>query len=66
MKTKNLTIQFNEPLKIDGTVKIAGWLHSDKENGKFSKVQKRFIKLEENNKFTYLGGKRFIKPHFVL
>lgn len=58
MKTKKLTRQ-------DGSIKIVGWLHSNKENGKFSKVQKRFIKLEESGKFFYLGKKRFIKPFFT-
>ena len=58
MKTKNLT-------KKDGLLKIVGWLHSNKEDGKFSKIQKRFIKLEEDGKFFYLGKKRFIKPLFA-
>ena len=58
MKTKNLS-------KQDGSIKIVGWLHSNKENGKFSKIQKRFIKLEESGKFFYLGKKRFIRPLFV-
>ena len=49
----------------DGSIKIVGWLHSNKENGKFTKVQTRFIKLEENGKFFYLGKKRFIKPFFT-
>ena len=58
MKTKNLTRQ-------NGSIKLRGWLHSNKENGKFTKVQTRFIKLEENGKFFYFGKKRFIKPFFI-
>ena len=58
MKTKNLTRQ-------DVSIKLDGWLHSNKENGKFIKVQKRFIKFEENGKFFYFGKKRFIKPFFT-
>lgn len=40
---------------------IIGWQHSDKVDGKYTKAQKKFIKIE-GNKVFYIGKKRFIKP----
>lgn len=45
--------------------KVIGFYHSNSENGKYTKAQKRFVKIE-GGKTKYLGNKRFIKPICLL
>lgn len=62
-------ISFRFSIGQDGTVRdeyiektpMIGFLHSDTGNGKWTKAQKRFVKIEGNSA-RYLGNKRFIKP----
>lgn len=56
METKFINCALNG-LKAE----IVGWKHSDKADGKYTKAQKKFIRIE-NNKVFYIGKKRFIRP----
>lgn len=40
---------------------ICGYFHSDTLDGKFTRVQKKFIK-KQDNKLLYVGNKRFACP----
>jgi endonuclease YncB( thermonuclease family) len=44
------------------TLKVIGYLHSDKEDGKFTKANKHSLVRNSKGELLYVGKKRYIRP----